>query len=298
MVFFFLAFLMLITFLAFSNVILGLKGASMKSAKSFFTLSRVHLFEIEDQTWCPKSLRDGVTDFLQHIVQAFSVYRPIAQKLVGAVYKSGQSQVLDLCSGGTGPWKSLVGEFDKANNDLFSIVLTDLYPNELAFKSVYQENDGSIQYLKTPVNALDVPKNLLGFRTFFSSFHHLKPCQAQTVLQNAVEAKSGIAIFESTQRHSLMILYMLFVAPLLVLALTPFIRPFRWSRLFLTYVIPLIPLVICFDGVVSCFRTYSVDELKQMTNSINDSDYHWESGVENMKGLPFGITYLIGYPKK
>ena len=32
---------------------------------------------------------------------------------------------------------------------------------------------------------------------------------------------------------------------------TPFVRPFRWSRLLFTYVIPLIPLLVLFDGTVS-----------------------------------------------
>ena len=147
------------------------------------------------------------------------------------------------------------------------------------------------------MNATQVPKNLTGFRTLFSSFHHLKPEQAQAVLQNAVNAKTGIAAFESTQRHPLLLLYML-ITPLLVWLNTPFIRPFRWSRLFLTYIIPLIPLIVMFDGFVSCLRTYTVEELQIMTKQLNAPDYHWEIGIEHIGFLPIGVTYLIGYPAK
>ncbi len=59
----------------------------------------------------------------------------------------------------------------------------------------------------------------------------------------------------------LSIVSMLFV-PLGALLVTPFIRPFRWSRLVFTYVIPVLPLLIVFDGIVSCLRVYSPDELR------------------------------------
>lgn len=270
----------------------------MVNLKKYFGLRRLHLFEIEDQAWCPKSLRNGVTDFLQHIVEVFSLYKSIAPRLGMALKKSRQSQIVDLCSGGTGPWVSLTKNLTLENAQKpLGVTLTDLYPNQSAFCRTKTQFSKNIKYLTTPVNALQVPTDLSGFRTLFSSFHHLPPHQAQALLQNAVDAKSGIAIFESTQRHPINLIYMLFV-PLLVIINTPFIRPFRWSRLFWTYIIPLIPLIVCFDGIVSCLRTYSTAELKEMTENLSAPDYHWEIGLEKIGFLPIGVTYLIGIPKK
>ena len=258
-----------------------------------FSLKRLHLFEFEDQKWCPKTVRDGVTDFLQHIVLVFALYRPITARLAKALTSSKQKNVVDLCSGGTGPWLFLSTEL--ANQNL-NVTLTDLYPNQSAFQKTKSLFPNNIDFLKIPVDAMKVPADLLGFRTLFSSFHHLTPNQAQALLQNAVDAKSGIAIFESTQRHPLSLLYMLFT-PFLVLINTPFIRPFRWSRLFWTYIIPLIPLIVMFDGIISCLRTYNKDELKAITEKLTGPHYHWEIGVERIGKLPIGVTYLIGFPK-
>lgn len=269
----------------------------MSLFSSFFSFNRIHLFEIEDQSWLPKSLRNGVTDFLQHIVQVYSLYQPITNRLMKALHRSNQSNILDLCSGGNGPWVSLAKKLPDESNQKYSITLTDLYPNQFAIHRSNSLRYGNIKYLSASINALQVPKELKGFRTLFSSFHHLNPTQAQTVLKNAVEAKSGIAIFESTQRHPLSIIYMLFT-PLIVLINTPFIRPFRWSRIFWTYFIPLIPLIVAFDGIISCLRTYSVEELKEMARKINAPNYHWEIGLEKIGFLPIGVTYLIGYEKK
>src|SRR5450759_4223616 len=48
---------------------------------------------------------------------------------------------------------------------------------------------------------------------------------------------------------------LMFAWALMPFVCTPWIRPFRWSRLLWTYLIPIIPLVFLFDGVVSCHRT-------------------------------------------
>ena len=71
----------------------------------------------------------------------------------------------------------------------------------------------------------------------------------QAILQDAVTQKQGIAIFEQTHRHPLALLLML-VLPFIAWPATPFIRAFRWRRLLFTYLLPIIPAVLCFDGLV------------------------------------------------
>lgn len=260
-------------------------------------MKRIHFIEIEDQLWCPKVIRDGVTDFLQYIVRGFHLYRSIVPRFSNALKQSQQTHLLDLCSGGAGPWLSLLDDLTKnfPNDSRLSVTLTDLFPNRDAFHAAQVQYPQQIDFVEEPIDATQVSTELSGFRTLFSSFHHLTPDKAQAVLQNAVAANSGIAIFESTQRHPLLLFYMIFT-PLLVLLNTPFIRPFRWERLFWTYIIPLIPLIVMFDGIVSCLRTYTVKELQAMVDQVNASDYYWEIGLERIGSLPVGVTYLIGYP--
>lgn len=260
-------------------------------------MKRFHFIEIEDQNWCPANIRNGITDFLQYIVYTFHLYRPVSQRLFNSFIKSGSEKIIDLCSGGGGPWLSLTENLPKALKDQLVIYLTDLYPNTDAFNRLSHNQSAVIKYNPQPVSALDVPEELTGFRTLFSSFHHFKPYQAKEIIQDAVRKQQGIAIFESTQRHFLMIVYMLLV-PVITLFITPFIRPFKWSRLFFTYILPAIPLAIMFDGIVSCFRTYTPEELSTMIDNIKGgNNYHWEIGLEKIGPLPVGVTYLIGYPK-
>jgi len=91
-------------------------------------------------------------------------------------------------------------------------------------------------------------------------------------------------------------LLMLLVS-LMVLLMTPFIRPFRWSRLFWTYLIPVVPMVSLFDGLVSCLRTYSVEELGELTVDLDAKNYEWQIGEVKSTAGPIPVTYLIGVPR-
>ena len=119
-------------------------------------------------------------------------------------------------------------------------------------------------------------------------------------MQDTVSAGQSIAIFEQTRRTRAAQIFMAILAPIAFLAV-PLIRPFRWSRLFWTYVVPAIPAVLFFDGVVSCWRTYTEPELRSMIGGLTIDEVHgpaylWELGRARTLLSPLGISYLIGYP--
>jgi hypothetical protein len=80
------------------------------------------------------------------------------------------------------------------------------------------------------------------------------------------------------------------------LAVTPFIKPFRWSRLLLTYALPVVPLCTLWDGIVSCLRVYDPEELARLVAELPASDYRWEYGRLDVPQMPTRLTYLIGAP--
>jgi hypothetical protein len=214
--------------------------------------------------------------------------------LLTALRRAGGSHILDLCSGGGGPWLWLHQTLAEKGVSM-SVCLTDKYPNLQAFEQWTRETNHAIRFHPHPVDATHVPDELPGFRTMFTAFHHFRPEHARAVLADAVRKRQGIGIFEATHRSLLGLLLML-STPFIVLVLTPFIRPFRWSRWLWTYLIPLVPLIALFDGLVSCLRTYRVSELREMIARLNSNDYHWEIGTVQSKLIPIPVTYLVGVP--
>lgn len=253
-------------------------------------MGRIHLFEIEDQDWFPSFLRNYLTDFLQFLSNAAKIYKPIVPLLTEKINSSGHNQIIDLASGGGGGLLWLNSQL-KSNIPDLKITLTDYYPNIAAFQRTQSQSD-NFAFETQPVDARNVPNHLVGFRTQFLSFHHFKPYDAQQILQNAVNSKSPIAVFEAQERSVPSILAML-LSPISVLLTTPFIRPFKFGRLLFTYIIPLVPIFVLWDGVVSSLRTYSVTEMNQLVSKLdNANDFDWSIGKEK------NILYLIGIPKK
>jgi hypothetical protein len=130
----------------------------------------------------------------------------------------------------------------------------------------------------------------------FLSFHHLKPNQAKAVLQNAVHSGEPIGIFELQDRTPASLFFMFIAAPINAILTAPFVKPFKLSRILFTFIIPILPLIIWFDGVVSNLRTYSEKELDELTKSLKNGDsYVWE--IAKIKNGPGFILYLLGYKK-
>jgi len=258
------------------------------------SLGGARFFEFHDQRWFPKSLRDGVTDALQFILSLGGIYRPIVPILNKAVEASGAARIVDLCSGGGGPWLWLYRLLRVGNGRSITICLTDKYPNIEAFENARRKTDGKITFYPGFVDAASLPRDLSGFRTIFTSFHHFTPDEAVAILQNAVDDGQGIGVFEAAKRDPLTILLTVLM-PLAGFLTAPFVRPFRISRIFWTYFIPVIPFVLFFDGVISCLRAYSQKELSLLAAQVKAENYVWQIG-ERSGGLA-PVTFLVGYPK-
>jgi hypothetical protein len=278
-------------------------------------MRRVQFIEFHEQPWLPSSIRDEITDALQfglNISKAYAPVVPVLQSALDSVRSQaddgqrpvGQSgaghRVVDLCSGGGGPWFDICRELKPRNPQVDSsavqIWLTDKHPNFKAIQNVPAALGKRIHFYPGAVEATNVPGELKGFRTMFTSFHHFPPEEAGTVLQNAVDAGEGIGIFEITRRAPSAVVLM-FGWVLMLLVCIPWIRPFRWSRLFWTYLVPIIPLVLLLDGAVSCLRTYRLEELGEIVEKLGANNYEWKIGELSRPGGMMPVTYLVGYPR-
>lgn len=266
-------------------------------------LRRRHLFEITDQAWCPALLRDTATDILRFTSVRTNMYGPITPRLRSVLEAMDCHDIVDLCSGGTGPILLIQEQLNSREHYPVRVTLTDRFPNIEAFKTAATEAAGRIGYLADPVDATDVPEGLRGFRTMFASFHHFRPEEAKRILEDAARKREGIGVFEFTGRNPGIFLVMI-LSPLFLLLAMPFIKPFSWRKMFFTYVIPLVPLAAFWEGMASNMRTYSPGELRELIEDIEADDYTWEISrirgtwdIGRIHGMGMHkITCLFGYP--
>jgi hypothetical protein len=260
-------------------------------------MARIHAFEFEDQAWFPGLLRDYMTDFLSHMGGWSKIpYQPFTERLAEALRVTGDDRIVDLCSGGGGPAVVIAKDVGERLRKPVTVVLTDLFPSPSRWADARRRMPAWVELESRPIDAQDVPADLDGFRLVCNGFHHLKPEQARACLLDAVQKRRGVALVELAQR-SLLTMLQIAAGTATQLAVTPFIKPFRWSRLALTYALPVVPLCTLWDGIVSCLRVYDPEELRGLVTGLPESDYRWELGRVRIPRLPTELTYLIGLPE-
>ncbi len=261
-------------------------------------MRRIHLFEFLDQPWYPETFRRIQTDYLRFVATQGSGQSNLIPLIRKAMQQAGTTEIVDLCSGGSGPWLNLQPQLAQAGLPV-KVRLTDKYPHREAVDHWATATDGPIEYFAEPVDATDVPSHLKGFRTLFEGFHHFRPEQARAILQDAAEKRMAIGVFEASLKPPLGPLILLLSPLMTILAyifVTPLVKPRSVARFFWTYLLPVVPLVTCWDGVVSLLRVYSPPELEELTALIPCQDYAWETGVASTGTPLFDYTYLLGYP--
>lgn len=262
-------------------------------------MKRHHLFEFHELPYFPSVFRDLITDFLSSFLQLFNPYKAVIWRLQQAVEEAGATCILDLCSGGGQAILTVKDALDMRGESI-PVVVSDRFPNKKAFEEIEKKYGREVQPIYDSVNAADVPEKLNGFRTIFTAFHHIDEDDAVNILADAVRKGQGIGIFEYTERTLPWGVYVLTV-PWVVFWVNLFAKPHSWQRILFTYIIPIIPLLVCIDCAISCLRSYSLQELEELIQSIPPGipceGYKWEIGcIRSLK--IFRITYVIGCPVK
>lgn len=212
--------------------------------------------------------------------------------------------VVDFCSGGGGPTPTierLVNEKRKSNGEEpIPFVLSDIHPNLDSWNRACSQSD-NLSFIPQPVDATDPPVAVISqcspaannpdtaanefrsdtrvFRLYNLAFHHFPDALARKVLRSTMESSDGFAIVELQDRRLASLILMVLD---LFLVFIVSVLWFWWDPLMLvfTYIVPLMPFVMGFDGMVSSLRTRTFDEvLALMDDDDGDGTKTNASGI-------------------
>jgi hypothetical protein len=232
-------------------------------------MQRVSLFELQDLGASPKSLGHAGTACLRVLEEAFGIpalLRPI----------------VDLCSGAGGPMPAIVAPLD------IPLTLSDRIPDNTALAAAAATCPGAVVHPQ-PVDAAAVPEELSGLRTILNAFHHFDDEVALSGMADAAAAGQPLLVIEISERTLANVVGSAII-PLLVLAMMPRVRPIRPEWLVLTYLLPILPLTIAWDGLVSHLRTL----IKQI-DAIDAPGWRWQAERTPLSG-PAAATWMLGLP--
>lgn len=256
------------------------------------TSQRWPLFEFHEQPWFPDVWRKLVQRALGRSIGHLHVWGAAVDLLTTFLERSRPNSVLELASGSgelsTGVWHRLAA----SQGHTPDLVLSDLYPDPEAFAARRTQSPDRVRSVDRSVDALDPPHDPQRAWLMLQSLHHFSPSQVSHLLRNATQNSAGFLAIESTRRNPLHTLAVLLATPLFVWV-TCTLKPFHWRHLLWGLLIPVVPLTLVVDGILSNLRSYSTQDLETLASQLDDT-MHWEVGTAKVPHLPgFRMVYLM-----
>lgn len=263
-------------------------------------MKRIELFEFEDFKWFPNWIRDAITSLIVVLSRAMGANRVVADLIYRVLERLNTQAVVDLGSGSGGSMPE-VYEMLKEKLDQPSLLMTDYYPNNKAIETYGTNDDPNINYFSRPMDAANLASAPKGLKTMINCFHHMPPQKAKHILHSAQESKQPLLIYELSDNKMPTLIWWLFlpisllIMLVMVVFMTPFVRPLSFKQVFFTYLIPIIPLAYAWDGQASMPRTYTLDDYDELL-PVDAQGYSWEKGyAKDEKGKNKGV-YVLGLP--
>ena len=197
-------------------------------------------------------------------------------------------KVIDFCSGSGGPTplieEHLQRQRARAGRSPVPFYLSDISPNLDAYVS-HASHSANLSFIPDPVDATNPPFAAISsstpgdkaaarergyehdgckvLRLFSLAFHHFDDEGAKRVIKSTMNTSDAVVIFELQERRAGSLLLML-LEPFLVYMMAIFWFTDDWFYLALTYLVPVLPALHSFDGLVSCLRTRTFEEYVQL----------------------------------
>lgn len=226
---------------------------------------RFHLAEFGDQAWLAGWWRDAYLDCLNHGLRVGGQFRQLHHVYARWAMRNGFGPVLDLGSGGGGPIETMLEQARTDGSKLPLICLSDLHPSQKHFSELVQKfGTEQLAYQSIPVSACAPNGRGYALRSICATLHHFRPELVSQILHVALSESRSLLIVEPLQRNLRHLLLVLLSGPFAYMAAPFTARHWDWRKFLFTTILPIIPLLVMWDGLVSVLRTYTFEEISAL----------------------------------
>jgi hypothetical protein len=220
----------------------------------------LYLFEFCDQPWVHSSVREclfELMDFCNSGIRSFN--SRVAEEALKMAKEGGVNEIVEL-GAGRAPITVKLANDPRADN--LVMVPCDLFPNETVFRQLEEKYQGKVKPIYTPVDITQTHSELNNkILVMAAMFHHVPFNKRTQVLKSLSETSSRCVIFEPLKRSWTAIFLCLFVIfPVLIFPLAYWKNKGFLRRALWCWVVPVVPVMFIWDGIVSCLRQWTVDE--------------------------------------
>lgn len=272
--------------------------------------NRIHLFEFTDQSWLKGSAREAFMDCIDVIHHIARPYKGLAAKIKECADHAKSDSILDTCSGGGEQLRFILDDAHSQVVEIPKIIASDLFPQTEQYRGIIDTHgEHMFDYITSSVDLLDKTTHEdYRFMSLFTALHHFRPVEVRDIFKSAIETKDAVFVAEFTERTFINAIGPIIFAPMFLIAPLFSRRP-TFLKIIFTTIVPVIPLMVVFDGLVSTFRSYTVEEIEELfleaefgqigetRRDRRESAFILKSG--KYRNSPFGhTTYFYAYRKK
>jgi hypothetical protein len=253
----------------------------------------------------------------------------VRHAVVTACREGGAELVLDMASGAGGPLPAALGSLPppkhphqekekekEKEKEGVHLILTDYFPQLELWQAKFSMIP-NVSFCSDSVDAtaLDVERVVTHahiesshrkpiLRTICGAMHHFNPKEMKSIMRDAIHNGDSVLFLEALERTPFSLFFMPLVAMLLAylvpLLLLPQVVTSRdpsvwksWVLRCLFTLIPVIPVVLWIDAVLSTLRLYTHVEWEELVQDVDeDRKYRWK--YEKRSG-PLGLGVLVSY---
>jgi len=257
-------------------------------------MKRCRLRELHELPWFPRLWRDELTEFLSFFTIYSGVYAPALRRLARIMERADMPETYtDLCSGSGLYEIDFVRRLRILTGRPVRARLTDLYPNA-HWPAIWRLAPEAVSAVPESCPAETAITRYPGLHVMFSGLHHFAPEEIASMVKCASQHGRSLAFFDYSRRNFWRELVPMLASIPLMLLTAFLVWPFSWKRLFFTWMVPVLPLLLWIDGWLSRFRAYEAEELGGMVKALNlPAEYRVETGWLPCCGGMGKVTYLV-----
>lgn len=230
----------------------------------------LHLFEFMDFPRIPRLLRDTLLEVLDFCNTTFRPwYRALAVDILDCAIQR-ESPCVAEPGAGSAPILREIAVLTATNTSSqarrLRLIPSDLYPVETVWREL-QRQFPNIEPVYSPVDFLQSsPWPAESLLILAASLHHIPGAQRPQVIERLMSTADALLIHEPVRRTlpSLFLTSFCWFPALLTPAARLF-QPGSFRRILLCWVVPIVPLMFLWDGLVSCLRQWTDAEWREYT---------------------------------
>lgn len=257
----------------------------------------MRLSEFGDLSWVPSLYHIYLRKYLVFFYKLFGYYKLWVPCFTRFLEQTAQKTYMECCSGAGDPLPLIVGQTENQTTANKKFLLSDIQPHSQFTEHFNNNEDSPFHYIESSIDITLEQNNHPHPKIFINSFHHLTPEQVDNLLINNLKNGYSLLILEYVRKTPMGYLSML-ISPLIIALTLPFVvspRHLPVMALF-TYLLPLFPLMLLWDGIISCAHEYNGHDLEKIVEKNQlKANINWT--IKRSLFYPAGVSCIIVQPK-